>query len=85
MAGLKGTQNYKGDLSVLDGLFISSIFYSKSPSAGDPIGVQQLSQICQTLDVAVIALGGINPRTVGDLENSGAAGLAGVDGLFAQT
>jgi len=81
MAGLKGAQDYIGDVSVLDGLFISSVFYSKSPSAGNPIGVNTLSQICQSLPVPVFALGGVNQRTVSELEGSGAAGLAGVDGL----
>lgn len=82
MAGLKGEQDYTGDLSVLDGLFISSVFYSKSPSAGDPIGVDALTEICRELSVPVFALGGVNPRTVQKLENTGAAGLAGIDGLL---
>ncbi len=94
MAGLKGgqkyqknyqksyQQNYQGDLSVLDGLFVSSVFYSKSPSAGDPIGVPALTDICARLPVPVFALGGINTRTVHDLIGSGAAGLAGIEGLI---
>lgn len=82
MAGLKGDQTYGGDLSILDGLFVSSVFYSKSPSAGDPIGIDRFSKICRTLTVPVFALGGINQRTANQLINSGAAGLAGIDGLL---
>jgi len=82
MAGLKGEQNYAGDLSVLDGLFISSVFYSKSPSAGNPIGVETLSEICRTLSVPIFALGGVNTRTAHELSGSGAAGLAGIEGLL---
>jgi len=82
MAGLKGEQNYSGSLSVLDGLFLSSIFYSKSPSSGDPIGVERLSEVCAALGVPVIALGGINGRTATKLLGSGAAGVAGIDGLL---
>lgn len=82
MAGLKGSQDYKSDLSVLDGLFISSVFYSKSPSAGDPIGVAALSEICKNLDVAVFALGGVNQRTIGKLTGTGIAGIAGIEGLL---
>lgn len=82
MAGLKGAQTYSGDLSVLDGLFISSVFYSKSPSAGDPIGVDVLKKICDDLEVPVFALGGVKPSTAPKLIESGAAGLAGIDGLM---
>ena len=83
MAGLKGVQTYSGDLSVLDGLFISSVFYSKSPSAGNPIGTEKFSEICRTLPAPIFALGGINSRTAEQLIGSGAAGLAGIDGLVA--
>jgi len=82
MAGLKGKQKYTGDLSVLDGLFVSSVFYSKSPSAGDPIGTEAFKQICAELTAPVIALGGVNKRTAGELKHTGAAGLAGIDGLL---
>jgi len=84
MAGLKGAQNYTGDLAVLDAIFVSSIFYSKSPSAGDPIGSKALTQICRTVDVPIFALGGVNGRTAKDLIGTGAAGLAGIDGLWPQ-
>ena len=82
MAGLKGPQKYIGDLSVLDGLFLSSIFYSKSPSAGDPIGTHILSEMCKQLEVPVFALGGVNARTTAKLVGTGAAGLAGIGGLI---
>lgn len=82
MAGLKGPQNYSGHLSVLDGLLISSVFYSKSPSAGDPIGPAVLAEHCASLAVPVFALGGVNARTASRLENTGAAGMAGVEGLL---
>ncbi len=82
VAGLKGDQNYTGDLSVLDGLLASSVFYSKSPSAGDPIGVEKFTEICAQIPAPVFALGGINARTVEQLASSGAAGLAGIEGLI---
>ena len=82
MAGLKAEQNYSGDLNILDGLLISSIFYSKSPSAGNPIGVENLKSICKNLDVPIFALGGVSNRTATSLIGSGAAGLAGIDGLL---
>lgn len=77
MAGIK-TGAYEGDLSVLDGLFISSVFSSQSPSSGSPIGVKTLSDKAQNLPVPIFALGGVNKDTAPKLLGSGAAGIAGV-------
>lgn len=81
-AGLKGAQDYTGQLSVLDGLFVSSVFYSKSPSAGDPMGADKFKEVCTKLPVPVFALGGVNPRTINKLAGTGAAGIAGIEGLL---
>ena len=78
MAGLKGSQAYRGDLSILDGLLISSVFPSRSPSAGHPLGLKRFTDMCRTLPVPVMALGGIDKNNAGLLNESGAAGLAGV-------
>jgi len=78
MAGLKGAQVYSGDLSVLDGLFISSAFPSRSPSAGKPVGVKRLAKIAGDLPVPVFALGGVNKLTAKKLKDTGLAGLAAV-------
>ncbi|WP_409432739.1 N-acetyltransferase [Litorimonas sp. RW-G-Af-16] len=82
MAGLKGPQDYDGDLSVLDALFISSIFPSRSPSAGEAIGVGKLSELTRTLPVPIYALGGVTSATAAKLIGSGAAGLAAIDGIL---
>ena len=77
MAGIK-SGGYQSDLSVLDGLLVSSVFSSQSPSAGKPIGVKQFSQTVNNLPVPVFALGGINKDTTPKLLGSGAAGIAGI-------
>ena len=77
MAGIK-SGSYQGDLSVLDGLLISSIFPSQSPSAGEPIGVAELTKSIKDLPVPVFALGGVNNKTAPKLLGSGAAGIAGI-------
>jgi len=81
MAGLKGSMVYEADVSVLDGLFVSSVFESQSPSAGQAIGTDSLKDLSQTLSVPIIALGGINMETVLKLKGTGAAGLASVSGF----
>jgi len=81
MAGIKLGQ-YSGDLSILDGLLLSSIFSSQSPSAGLEIGVGKLSSQAQKLNCPIFALGGINEKTAPLLVRSGAYGLAGIRGLM---
>ena len=85
MAGLKGGAEYRGDLTRLDGLIVSSVFASQSPSAGNPIGVEAFMAMCRDLPVSVIALGGIHSGNVGQLIGSGAAGLAGVSGILSRS
>lgn len=70
--------NYAGDVSILDGLLLSSIFPSQSQSAGDPIGVETLKEKTRKLPVPVFALGGVNNKTAPKLIGSGAAGVAGI-------
>ena len=85
MAGLKTgalkTRGYRADISALDGLFISSIFKSQSPSSGEPIGPIRLGALCQELPCPVFALGGIDSDNAHELLGSGAAGLAAIKGL----
>ena len=80
MAGIKSGQ-YLQSLSILDGLLVSSVFKSQSPSAGPPIGVKAFANYAKTLDCPVFALGGINAKTAPCLIDSGAYGLAGIRGL----
>lgn len=77
MAGIKSGA-YEGELSVLDGLLISSVFPSQSPSAGNSIGVKNLSDKVKNLPVPIFALGGISKQTAPTLLDSGAAGIAGI-------
>lgn len=81
MAGLK-MGDYLAPLDSLDGLFISSIFPSRSPSAGTPIGIEELKSRTARLPVPVIALGGVEAGTALDLLETGAAGLAAIGGLI---
>ena len=84
MAGIKGTEgeggdyiDYSGDLSVLDGLMVSSVFASTSESAGKPIGLKKLLNITAVLGAPIVALGGVNDQTAEALEGYGLSGLAG--------
>ena len=81
MAGLKSGA-YLAPLDSLDALFISSIFASRSPSSGPPIGVAALKDRAARLPVPIFALGGIDAGTAPNALGAGAAGLAAIEGLI---
>ena len=76
MAGVK-SGTYSAPLDALDGLLVSSVFASRSPSAGTPIGVGGLQEAAR-LPVPVFALGGVNAATITRLVGLPIAGVAGV-------
>ena len=77
MAGLKGAQNYLDDISVLDAIFMSSVFPSQSSSAGPAIGQAAFQNLAELHSVPTIALGGITGTTAPQLMKTRAAGIAG--------
>ena len=81
MSGLKDGA-YLAPLDSLDALFVSSIFPSRSPSAGEAIGIEALKDRTTRLPVPVYALGGVDAGTAPQLIGSGAAGLAAIEGLI---
>lgn len=64
-----------------DGVVISAIFPSTSPSAGPPIGPLRLAAMARTVRAPVYALGGVNNETARHLIGTGLAGLAAVEAL----
>lgn len=72
-----------GALLGADGLVVSPVFPSRSPSAGLPLGVEGLKEIVQAVDTPVYALGGIRAGTAAQLLDSGIIGIAAVEALSA--
>jgi thiamine-phosphate pyrophosphorylase len=73
----------KGGGLGLDGLLVSVIFPSRSPSAGKAMGVTRLAALARGSKVPVIALGGVNDKTAPRLIGAGVRGLAAVEGFGA--
>jgi thiamine-phosphate pyrophosphorylase len=65
----------------VEALLVSPVFASNSPSATRPLGVLGLRRIARAGRLPCYALGGVNARTARALLNSGAVGLAAVEGL----
>ena len=51
------------------------------PDAAAPIGLQGLEEICQSVTVPVVAIGGVTAANVRDCLHAGAAGVAVIRGL----
>ena len=64
-----------------DAILVSPVFASRSPSAGAPLGAGTFSAIVAATPAPVYALGGVTAETAAGLVNSGAAGLAGIEGF----
>lgn len=62
-----------------DALLVSPVFPSNSPSAGAPLGLDTFTALVAAAAAPVYALGGVTAATAPQLENTGAAGLAGID------
>jgi thiamine-phosphate pyrophosphorylase len=64
-----------------DAAVVSTVFQSRSPSAGRPMGPLRLAALARAAGVPVYALGGVNTRTAARLKDLGLAGLAAVEGV----
>jgi thiamine-phosphate pyrophosphorylase len=65
-----------------DAVFVSPVFASASPSAGQPLGALRFAALAHDARLPVYALGGVNGITARRLARSGAAGLAAVEALL---
>ncbi len=72
---------YKHPLPLLDGLLVSAVFPSQSPSAGSPIGIDALAAKVKSYPAPVFALGGVNLSTTPRLLGTGIAGISVVGAL----
>jgi len=62
-----------------DAVLLSTIFESRSPSAGRPIGPIRLAAIARSAPVPVYALGGVGMKNARRLLASSVVGIAAVD------
>ncbi len=62
-----------------DAALLSTVFESRSPSAGRAMGVVRLAALARGHPAAVIALGGVNAVTARRLQGTGVSGFAAVE------
>jgi len=64
-----------------DAVVVSTVFPSRSASAGEPLGPVRLAALVRAAGRPVYALGGVNDKTARRLLDAGLVGLAGVEGF----
>jgi thiamine-phosphate pyrophosphorylase len=64
-----------------DAVVVSTVFASRSPSAGRPMGPVRLAALVRQAGGPVYGLGGIDNKTARRLKDAGLVGLAAVEGL----
>ena len=62
-------------------VFVSAVFPSNSPSAGQALGPQRFAWLARPSAIPVLALGGVRAVNVARLGGTGACGVAAIDGL----
>lgn len=63
----------------VDAALVSTVFPSRSPSAGAPMGALKFKQLCRQSPIALYGLGGVHSGNAARIASAG--GLAGIDGL----
>ncbi|MGB7497100.1 MAG: thiamine phosphate synthase [Candidatus Acidiferrum sp.] len=62
-----------------DYLFFGPVYETPSKAAfGPPQGLQRLTEVCGSVSIPVIAIGGITPENARDCQRAGAAGIAAI-------
>lgn len=64
-----------------DACVVSSVFPSRSPSAGAPMGPLRLAALVRCAGLPIYALGGVDDDTARRLKGLGLVGFAAIDGL----
>ena len=72
----------KGERDGADYLIAGAIFETASHPCEPPAGMSLLREVCESVSVPVIAIGGITPENAGDCRSAGAAGIAVISGIM---
>lgn len=67
-----------------DYLGAGAVFSTSTKQDASALSFETLRHICQSVDIPVVAIGGINKQNIGNLKGSGIAGVAVVSAIFAE-
>ncbi len=66
-----------------DCLGVGAMFSTSTKTDADVLPIQTLADICKSVEIPVVAIGGINKNNIGKLAGTGADGVALVSAIFA--
>ena len=72
---------HKAEQAGVDAALVSSVFPSRSPSAGTPVTPRRVALLARRQALPLIALGGVHKKTLGRLANRGLSGCAMIGGI----
>ena len=73
------------DKLMVDYVGVGPVFGTKSKAKRAPdLGLEKLNEICESIDLPVIAIGNIRPQNVGEIIDAGAWGIAVLSGIVCQ-
>lgn len=61
-----------------------AVFGSETKTDAKPMNLEFFAEICKSVNIPVVAIGGINQNNAFKLKNTGLAGICAVYGIFAQ-
>ena len=67
-----------------DYLGVGAVFHTSSKADAAEVDFETLKEICEAVDIPVIAIGGISAENVKELAGSGICGIAVISAIFAQ-
>ena len=67
-----------------DYLGVGAVFHTSSKADAAEVDFETLKEICEAVDIPVIAIGGISEENVGQLAGSGICGVAVISAIFAK-
>ncbi|UCZ52346.1 thiazole tautomerase TenI [Bacillus shivajii] len=76
------TEACEAEKNGADYILYGHVFPSNSKPGLEPRGVEQLRDIVESVDIPVIAIGGINPDRVNVVREAGAKGIAVMSGVL---
>ena len=76
-------QAKKAELAGADYLGVGAMFSTSTKLDADSVSYETLQEICRSVSIPVVAIGGISAENMAKLSNSGIAGVALVSAIFA--
>ena len=67
-----------------DYLGVGAVFATGSKSDADSVDRETLTEICRSVTIPVIAIGGITAENISELKGSGICGVAVISAILAQ-